>query len=51
MYEGKVSKALEINKLLALNEKDKACKVLNKCSTDYISSSTLKLLLIKRGKN
>ena len=49
MYEGKVYKVLNINKLQTLNEKDKTFKVLNRGSGDYVRFNVLKPLFTKVG--
>ena len=49
MYERKISKALEINKLKTIIEKDKTCTVLNRDNGDYVTTNCWKPLFMKMG--
>ena len=51
MYERKISKTLEINKLIAINEKDQTFTVLNKDKGDYVTTNSRIYLFMKIGNH
>ena len=51
MYERKIRKALEINKLKTINEKDKTFAVLNRDNDDYVTTNSWKPLFMKMGNH
>ena len=51
MYERKIREALEINKLKAINEKDKTFTVLNRDNGDYVTTNSWKPLFMKMGNH
>ena len=51
MYKRKICKALEINKLRTINEKDKTLTVLNRDNSDYVKMNSWKLLFMKMGNH
>ena len=51
MYKRKIPKALKINKLKTINEKDKTFTVLNRDNGDYITTNSWKPLFMKMGKH
>ena len=51
MYERKIRKALEINKLRTINEKDKTFTVLNRYNGHYVATNSLKPLFMKMGNH
>ena len=51
MYERKIRKMLEINRLKTSNEKDKTFTVLNRDNGDYITMNSWKPLFMKMGNH
>ena len=51
MYKRKIRKALQINQLKAINEKDKIFTNLNRDNGDYVSTNSWKPLLMKMGNH
>ena len=50
MYKRIVREALEINRLIALNETDKMFKVLIRNNGDYVTTNSWKPLFRKKGR-
>ena len=51
MYERKIREALEIDRVKAVNEKDKTFTVLNRDKCDYATTNSWKPLFMKKGNH